>query len=61
MPYLMGGTICQSEDQTDYCRFTRGFHMLTMVLTILFAIDFLLGGHILRWGARKWQNNFQKK
>ena len=60
MPYLMGGTVCEPNDQTTYCVFSRNFHMLTMVLTIIFIVDFFLGANLLNWCMKKWKTNFKK-
>ena len=60
MPYLMGGTVCESNDQTTYCSFTRNFHMLSMVVILVFGIDFILGGNLLNWVKQRWLKNFKK-
>lgn len=60
MPYLMGGTVCGPTDKTDYCVLSRNFHMLSMILTVIFIIDFVLGGNLINWLMKRWRNNFKK-
>ena len=60
MPYLMGGTVCEPNDQTTYCEFSRNFHMLTMVLMIIFGIDLVLGGNLLNWFKGRLLKNLKK-
>jgi len=56
----MGGTVCGPTDKTDYCVLSRNFHMLSMILTVIFIIDFVLGGNLINWLMKRWRNNFKK-
>jgi len=60
MPFLMGGTVCEPTDQTDYCKYSRNFHMLSMAVTIIFIIDFLMGGHLINLCLKRWKTIFLK-
>ena len=59
MPYSMGGTICEPTDQTTYCEFSRNFHMFTMIVILVFGIDFVLGGTLQNWVIKKWASNLK--
>jgi hypothetical protein len=57
---IYSGTVCDPKDETTYCVFSRNFHMLSMVLMILFVIDFLTGGTVFAKLQKRWIKSLSK-
>ena len=34
---IYSGTVCDPKDETNYCKYSRYFHMLSMLLMFLFV------------------------
>ena len=58
---IYSGTVCDPRDETFYCEFSRNFHILSMVLMILFFLDFITGGTVFAKLQKKWIKSLSKK
>ena len=57
---IYSGTVCDPKDETTYCKYSRYFHMLSMLLMFLFVIDFFTGGTIFSKLQKRWMKNISK-
>ena len=58
---IYSGTVCDPKDETFYCEFSRNFHILSMILMILFFLNFITGGNIFKKIQNRWVKNLYKR
>ena len=61
MTIMMGGTVCESTDQTDYCKYTRYYHIFGMVTMVIIFMDVVLDGPIIDFIMKRWKKKLLRK